>query len=420
MATQQESNTKILAELYKYAPSALVELFELDLSPLDGYYTFPTEDDKHFYYVSGVNPKAVDTRENVFRYSEDLTQTTWIKSGYTVSGETITGTGYITATLDKPLTTGEAYTVSAFVKKNTTNNFAIFFDKTYWNTRGVDSSTVFDLVNGKVLGSNNLGSGIIDAGDGWYRVYATEVPTDSSGAGVQLAKSASASSYHIKMIQIEKLGGVGRYTKTEAVSIPYTTIPDLYTTWKGKQYKPCPILLEGIETTSAGQLPSPTLSIYDVNGEVFNLCKQFDGLSGANIIRRRTFVKFLDTVNFPGNLNPTADPQAGFPEDVFRIDRLSESSPGSLTFELGTSWDIEGVKLPRRTIMANTCPWEYKKDGCTWVPIAGRYYDAYDNPVQNANEDACGKMLSSCRLRFGDRILPYGGFISAGVYGKPL
>lgn len=432
MPTQQESNSAVLAEVYKYAPSALIEMFEIDLSPMDTYYNFPDETSKHFYYISGINPKAVDSRENFIRYSEAFNESVWVKNSYTVltdnevspqgvlGAEKVTGTGYISPTLDKPLEEGVPYTVSVFVKYSSNQIFSIQFDKSYWGSGLFDTYVNFDLSTGDITFSNVVDAGIIDAGNGWFRCYATSIPSGSSGEGIQLCKVSASSSYYVWGAQLEQAGGLGRYVKTLNKSIPLDGLTELYTIWNGKTYRPCPVLLEGIEISSSGQLPAPTFSIFDLNKEITNLCKQFDNLSGANVIRRRTFAKFLDAVNFPGGINPTADPQAGFPDDVFRIDRLVETTPGSFTFELGTSWDIEGVRLPRRIVMANTCPWEYKKDGCTWVPSSGKYYDAYDKPTADPAKDSCGKMLSSCRIRFGDRILPYGGFIAAGIYGNPL
>lgn len=432
MATQQESNSAALAEIYKYAPSALVELFEIDLSPMDTYYTFPDEESKHYYYISGINPKAVDSRENYIRHSEAFNEATWTKSSYTATAntivspqgaleaDTITGTGHISPVLDKPLTSGVPYTASIFVKYSANTIFSIQFSKDYWGNGLFDTYANFDLISGEVTFSNVVDAGIVEAGDGWFRCYATSIPSSAAGEGVQFGKVSTSGTYYVWGAQLEQSGGLGRYVKTLSKSIPLDGLTELYTVWQGKTYRPCPVLLEGIEISASGQLPAPTFSIFDLNKEISNLCKQFDNLSGANVIRRRTFAKFLDKVNFPGEINPTEDPQAGFVDDVFRIDRLTETSPSSFTFELGTSWDIEGVKLPRRVVMANTCPWEYKKDGCTWVPSAGKYYDAYDKPTNNASLDSCGKMLSSCRVRFGDRILPYGGFIGAGIYGNPL
>ncbi len=52
--------------------------------------------------------------------------------------------------------------------------------------------------------------------------------------------------------------------------------------------------------------------------------------------------------------------------------------------------------------------------------ITSQYFDQDDRIVLTAAEDRCGKRLTSCKLRFGTRALPFGGFPSAGLYGKPI
>ena len=40
-----------------------------------------------------------------------------------------------------------------------------------------------------------------------------------------------------------------------------------------------------------------------------------------------------------------------------------------MEFELASAFDVQGVKLPRRTIIAARCPWKYKdtdQGGCDW------------------------------------------------------
>ncbi|CAB4180548.1 Bacteriophage lambda, GpL, minor tail [uncultured Caudovirales phage] len=124
------------------------------------------------------------------------------------------------------------------------------------------------------------------------------------------------------------------------------------------------------------------------------------------------------TVASPGSLaggyNPTADPAIYLPDDVYVIDRKASENKMSVTFELASSFDVGGVKLPRRQIIQNTCPWVYKSAECGWV--SGAYYKLDDTSTGVAGEDACGHRLSSCKVRFGAAAeLPYGGFPGAGL-----
>jgi hypothetical protein len=52
--------------------------------------------------------------------------------------------------------------------------------------------------------------------------------------------------------------------------------------------------------------------------------------------------------------------------------------------------------------------------------VNNSFYDENDIIVSTASQDRCGKRLTSCRIRFGSRALPFGGFPSAGLYGKPI
>jgi len=133
------------------------------------------------------------------------------------------------------------------------------------------------------------------------------------------------------------------------------------------------------------------------------------------VIRHRTMVKYLDAVNFPGGVNPTADPDQFLPDEVYYIFQKSSEDKTSVVFTLASIFDLAGVNLPFRQIIQNVCPWLYRGAECTWIPVPGLYFDANDNPSTLAN-DVCGKRLSSCKARFGAASqLPYGGFPAAGL-----
>ena len=125
-------------------------------------------------------------------------------------------------------------------------------------------------------------------------------------------------------------------------------------------------------------------------------------------------VKYLDAVNFDGGVNPTADPNAIFPDDVYYIDRKSGENRDIVEFELAAAFDLYGVQLPRRQIIQNTCVWKYKSAECGYAGTS--YFNENDQPVGSSAQDFCGKRLSSCKLRFGENAeLPYGSFPAAGL-----
>lgn len=184
--------------------------------------------------------------------------------------------------------------------------------------------------------------------------------------------------------------------------------------WRGQSYAPFPVEVKGFEATTQGTLPRPKMRVANITGLMGALVREYDDLLGAKVTRRRTMVKFLDAVNFEGGVNPTADPDAELPADIFFIDRKSSENKVLVEFELASSIDLAGVTLPRRVIVPNVCPWRYRGGECGYA--GNSFWDVTDAPVSEQSKDACGKKISSCKLRFGEfNALPYGGFPAAGM-----
>lgn len=184
--------------------------------------------------------------------------------------------------------------------------------------------------------------------------------------------------------------------------------------WQGIAYTRYPILVEGFEKTTKGTLPRPTIKVANISGLMSAYAKQYSDLIGAKVTRRRTFAKYLDPINFTNGINPTADPNVSFPDEVWYVDRKSAQTPIFLEYELAASFDIVGVMLPRRQCIQNTCIWKYRGAECGFTGGAVAKYN--DQPTTNLSEDVCSKKLSGCKLRFGALApLPYGGFPGVGL-----
>jgi len=185
-------------------------------------------------------------------------------------------------------------------------------------------------------------------------------------------------------------------------------------TWQGQEYAPFPIQASGFELSTGGQLPRPTLVVSNVLGVVTALVLTYRDLLGAKVTRKRTMQKYLDAVNFDSGVNPTADPTAEFPDDVFFIEAKKNETPELIEFELSSSFDVQNVQLPKRQIIQNICPWRYRGPECGYTGTD--YFNSNDQPVGTLQQDVCGKRLTSCKLRFGQfEELPYGGFPAAGL-----
>ncbi len=186
-------------------------------------------------------------------------------------------------------------------------------------------------------------------------------------------------------------------------------------TWQDKTYETFPIQVEGFEFNGNGQIPRPKLKVANVTGAITAMVLIYQDLVGAKITRKRTLAKYLDAVNFPGGVNPTADLTAEFADDIYYIDRKSRETRDVIEFELAASFDLEGVNLPRRQIVQNVCPWRYRSSECGYTGAS--YFDANDQSVASSTQDICGKRLSSCQARFGQNAeLPFGGFPAAGLF----
>jgi lambda family phage minor tail protein L len=188
--------------------------------------------------------------------------------------------------------------------------------------------------------------------------------------------------------------------------------------WQSRKYYAYPIYADGFEQSGTGQFPRPVLRVANALSIISQYLESFDDLLGATVKRRRTYVKYLDGVNFGGS-NPTADPTAELPIETFRIDRKSSENDLAVEFELAAPWDVEGVQLPRRTIVKNVCAWRYKGSECGYVLPTGagaKYWNEFDK-LTTRTSDKCSKTLSGCAKRFTNAYegLPYGGFPGAGI-----
>ena len=205
--------------------------------------------------------------------------------------------------------------------------------------------------------------------------------------------------------------------------------------FNGKTYPAVPVEVSGFESSAKGVMPRPTVKFGNANGAISSLLVQQDlNPLRAEVVRIRTFKKFLDAVNFSSG-NPTADPDART-EEHWYIDRVADENLQFVEFELTAKLDLVNIELPRRKV-TEFCPWKYRGGRCTYS--ANRYYRVdyvqitraqmqslastngltFDEAV--AKFDHCGKRVSSCRLRFPDNegenniALPYGGFLGARV-----
>jgi lambda family phage minor tail protein L len=178
--------------------------------------------------------------------------------------------------------------------------------------------------------------------------------------------------------------------------------------WQGNTYSPWPVSAEGFEYNGKGQLPAPHLKVANIGATMTALNLAYDDLIGAKVTRRRTFVRYLDG-------QPDADPTAGFPDDIFFIERKVSENRVMVDYELASAMDVEGVMVPKRQVVANFCGWQYRGPECGYA--GGPVADLNDDPTAVPEDDDCSRRLTGCKYRFGNNgPLPYGGYIAVSRY----
>lgn len=122
---------------------------------------------------------------------------------------------------------------------------------------------------------------------------------------------------------------------------------------------------------------------------------------------------YPDVAGYSGGYNPTADPTAHFPDDIYFIEQRTAETREAVEFQLAAAFDFQGLQLPRRPIIQNVCIWKYRGPECGWT---GGPATIDDVPTLDWSQDACSKRLAGCKCRFGPNSpLPYGAFPSAGA-----
>ena len=179
--------------------------------------------------------------------------------------------------------------------------------------------------------------------------------------------------------------------------------PVKYVNEKGDEvfYQPAPVAFGGVEISGSNKLPSPKVRFGNVDGGMTALTRDYDDLIGFKLIRIRTYGKFLLEVGGVAGVSPDKD--AHFSPDTWYFNRKLEETKLSVSYEMASIFDVEGLTIPRRRLYPNFCPFAYRGPDC-----------AYDGPKcpTSGQADGCLKTLAACEEHFGKqgKDLRYGGF----------
>tara|TARA_R100001086_G_scaffold218255_1_gene134852 strand:+ start:1155 stop:1913 length:759 start_codon:yes stop_codon:yes gene_type:complete len=131
--------------------------------------------------------------------------------------------------------------------------------------------------------------------------------------------------------------------------------------WAGNSYQRFPVQASGF-AFQRGQLPRPKLVVSNATGLIsaillrVNKSTTGNDLTGATVTRIRTLAKFIDAINFSDGTNATADPNAEFPQEIYKVDRKSAETREVVEFELAAPTDLAGVRIPGRQATRSIFP----------------------------------------------------------------
>jgi lambda family phage minor tail protein L len=176
-------------------------------------------------------------------------------------------------------------------------------------------------------------------------------------------------------------------------------------TWQGIQYLPIPVESEGFEVNANGQMARPKIRISNKDYFVTDLLLNNHDLQFAKIIRKRTFVKYLDDANFDGG-NPwgQADSTAEISNDTFVISQKTAENKVFVELELTSPLDLDNFDINNRLILSRYCSWYYRGNGCRYAgpPIEtedGRKIN-YSGLWHQTQRWATGKRFESGELTY--------------------
>jgi lambda family phage minor tail protein L len=141
-------------------------------------------------------------------------------------------------------------------------------------------------------------------------------------------------------------------------------------TWQGVEYIPVPVEGEGFEINGNGQLARPKIRMANKDFLITSLLQNNSDFKNAKIVRKRTFLKYLDDVNFDGG-NPfgSQDFTAEISNETFLIGQKTVENKVFVEFELTSPLDLENFEVTHRNILAKYCYWSYRGNGCNYTGV---------------------------------------------------
>jgi lambda family phage minor tail protein L len=155
-------------------------------------------------------------------------------------------------------------------------------------------------------------------------------------------------------------------------------------TWQGVQYIPAAMESDGFETFGDKRLARPKIRISNKNNQITRLLQLHSDLVNAEVVRKKTFVRYLDDVNFDGG-NPfgTANADAEISSETWVMGQKLQENKVFVEFELNSPLDLETFDVNYRSIIAKYCYWQYRGEGCRYegLPIEKSDGEGFTDPT---------------------------------------
>tara|TARA_Y100000310_G_scaffold337835_1_gene425927 strand:+ start:712 stop:1614 length:903 start_codon:yes stop_codon:yes gene_type:complete len=171
------------------------------------------------------------------------------------------------------------------------------------------------------------------------------------------------------------------------------------------EYNYIPYNSSGFGLKTGGGLTRPMLKIINIDSFLSQYILDKDDLIGSIVTRTRTFIKFLDKVNFHDydknldfwkskGINP--DPDAKLIDEKWIINRKTGENKFYIEYELTSPLDLENVRVPRRQVINNYCFWKYRGKGCGFCgdPVADANDGMFAGSLVDKGEWALGSSYS--------------------------
>ena len=228
--------------------------------------------------------------------------------------------------------------------------------------------------------------GGVTKGNALIEVFELEIPnSDIGGAGEDKLYFHAGVSSSDANIQWYSLKSESNYGSTSSGD------------YKQVSYSAYPLEATGFERRATGTLPRPSIRFANINAYFNTYLSNFDDLLGAKIIRRRTLQKYL-----------TTNPPVELHREIYYIERKVTENGIMVEFELASSFDAQGIKLPRRTIVAARCSWKYKdttQGGCDWPTDCK--WDSVNQNTTGSSLDTLYFNKDDTRIEFDTTDSPY-------------